>query len=172
MAFLGGIKGYNWHRAFWKAAAEKMGLPIEWRISDHKTDGLDTLESYANYIRRLSETGMCLNFSMRPNLSRVIASRAFETINSGALLIEEQALDLDYYLVAGEHYLEFSSFADLRALGRFVTERRDETQDIRRAGNEFFLSKFSDDKIIGYLDDQLFYRARQGVAKPLLAAAQ
>jgi hypothetical protein len=160
MAFIGGIKGYNWHRAFWKDAAERYELPIDWRLSEHKSDGLETLDSYADYIRRLTEAGSSINFSMRPNLSRVFTNRAFETINSGALLIEEETLDLDYYVVAGEHYLEFSSFSDLRALIRFIAERPEEAEAIRRAGNEYFLSRFNDDKIIGYLDHQLYYRDR------------
>jgi hypothetical protein len=160
MAFIGGIKGYNWHRAFWKDAADRYELPIDWRLSEHTSDGLETLDSYANYIRRLAEAGSSLNLSMRPNLSRVFTSRAFETINSGALLVQEQTFDLDYYVVAGEHYLEFSSFSDLRALIRFIAGRPDEAETIRRAGNEFFLSRFSDDKIIGYLDHQLYYRDR------------
>ncbi|KAF0110737.1 MAG: hypothetical protein FD149_2614 [Rhodospirillaceae bacterium] len=37
MLFRGGIKGYNWHRAFWMAASLGYGLPIEWQLSCPRT---------------------------------------------------------------------------------------------------------------------------------------
>ncbi len=159
LVFMGGVKGYNWHRAFWQAAANRAALPIEWRLSEHKSDGLSTMESYALYVQGLAQTGASLNFSMRPNLSRVIAMRSFETVAAGALLIEEEAPDLDYFLVAGEHYLEFSTFAELGALIRFIAERPDDADAVRRAGNGFFRERYDDDKIVGYIDRAVFYPA-------------
>ena len=157
ISFVGGLMGYNWHRVFWRAAAIAEGLPIDWQLSAHLTDGLPPLDSYALYIDRLAASGCSLNLAMRPDLSRVITDRSFEALLAGALLVQEAASDLDYFLVDGEHYLAFDSFADLRAIAELVKTQPETLQAIRRAGHEFAVSRYADEKLIGYLDALLFH---------------
>jgi hypothetical protein len=157
ISFVGGLMGYNWHRVFWRAAAIRERLPIDWQLSTHVTDGLPPLESHAGYMRRLAASGCSLNLSMRPDLSRVITDRSFETLLAGTLLVQEAAPDLDHFLVAGEHYLAFSSFADLRAVASLVETQPETIRAIRHAGHEFAAARYADEKLIGYLDALLFH---------------
>jgi hypothetical protein len=159
VSFCGGVKGYNWHRAFWLAGADSLKLPIEQRLSSHMTDGLPPLESYAVYMRQLSEAPCSLNLSMRSDQTCIVTGRCFETIFSGSLLLQEATPDMDYYFTAGEHYLEFSTMAELSAIVRFITTNRDEAEEIRRCGNAFARERYSDDMLIGYLDRKLFFPA-------------
>lgn len=157
ISFVGGLMGYNWHRIFWRAAAMDEGLPIDWQLSAHMTDGLPPLESYAQYIDRLAASGCSLNLAMRPDLSRVITDRSFEALLAGTLLVQETAADLDHFFVAGEHYLAFDNLADLRAIAEMVKTQPETLQAIRRAGHEFAVSRYADEKLVGYLDALLFH---------------
>jgi len=158
MSFSGSVKGYNWHRAFWLAAAERFYLPIEQQLSTHTVDGLPVLESYGNYMERLAESTCSLNFSMRPDLSCIVTGRSFETPYAGALQVQEVSPDMEYYFTVGEHYLVFETFADLRSILRFTSERKEEAEEIRRRGADFARTRYSDEKIIGYLDYMLHYQ--------------
>ena len=159
MTFTGAIQAYNWHRVFWRAAALRANLPVEWSVSQHLADGLSALDSHAAYMRRLGASGCSLNLSMRPNMDYIVTGRVFETILSGALLVQELCPDMDYYFISGEHYLEFTTFADLRAIGDFLTANPGAAEEIRCAGNAFARAHYSDDKVIGYLDNHLFQPA-------------
>lgn len=157
ISFCGGVMGYNWHRAFWLAGASSLKLPVERRLSTHMSDGLPALESYANYMRQLAESPCSLNLSMRSDQTCIVTGRCFETIVSGSLLLQEATPDMHYYFTSGEHYLEFSTIAELSAIARFITTNRDEAEEIRRSGNAFARERYSDDKLIGYLDWKLFF---------------
>lgn len=157
ITFAGGVFGYNWHRALWIAGILH-GLPLTLQMSTHTADGIPILESYADYFRRIESSACSVNFSMRSDLSRTVTGRSFETLLGGALLVHEEAPDMDYYFVAGEHYLRFSNVAELRAVAQFITENPEEAEEIRRAGNAFARAQYNDEKLIGYLDKELFYR--------------
>lgn len=157
LSFCGGVKGYNWHRAFWLAAATELGLPVEQRLSSHQSDGLPALESYALYMGQIRNAPCSLNLSMRSDLSCIVTGRCFETILGGSLLVQEATPDMDYYFTAGEHYLSFETVAELVAVVRFLAGHRDEAEEIRRCGNAFARDRYSDDKLVGYLDKRLFF---------------
>lgn len=159
MRFIGSINAFNWHRFFWLSAAAVTDLPLDTQKSQHVADGLSVVESYLGYIRRLADGRCSVNFSMRPNLMPAITGRTFEILASGSLLVQERAPDLDCFLTAGEHYLSFSSVAELRAIADFIRDKPEQAEEIRRAGNAFFRATFSDDKVIGYLDKKLHYAA-------------
>lgn len=156
LTFTGAALGYNWHRVFW-AAGITQGLEIEANLSMHVDDGLPPLESHARYMDRIEKAGISVNFSMRPNMSRVLTARAFESIMAGALLVQEETDEIHAYFIAGEHYLSFDTARDLRAVTRFIRERPQEAEAIRRRGNAFARDRYSDEKIIGYLDKALFH---------------
>lgn len=157
MTFIGSIFAYNWHRWFWMSAAAITGLPLEIQQSNQVADGLPVVESYLRYIRRLADSRCAINFSLRPNLIPAITGRTFEILAGGALLIQEATDDLDRFLIAGEHYLEFSSIADLRAIAEFIKSEPAEAEAIRRAGNAFFRERYNDDRVIGTLERRLYY---------------
>ena len=157
VAFDGTLMGYNWHRAFWWAATQRKGLPVDWHLTRNNDDGLSALDSYAAYMRRLTKAGCVMNLSMRPNLTRIFTGRVFEALVSGSLLVQESSPDVECYLNANEHYLDFTSFAELRAICRLLTERPEEAEAIRQAGYNFARDHYNDDKLISYLDNHLFY---------------
>ncbi len=160
--FAGGITAqYVPHRAFWLAAIEQMGLPIRFRLSTHQEDGLSPLDSFALYMQDLAEATCCLNLSMRFDQSHVVTFRSFEVILSGALLVQEATPEMDHYFVEGEHYLAFSTLAELASVVRFITDHPEEAEAIRRCGNAFAREHYSDEKIIGHLDRRLFFSARE-----------
>ena len=156
MGFIGSIFSYNWHRVFWLAAAKRLDLPVRFELSNHSSDGLSVLDSYRAYIRAVEATGCALNFSMRPDLSKVITGRTFEAILAGALLAQEANPDMDYYFISGEHYLAFSTLPELRAIARFIADCPEEAEDIRKAGNAYARLAYDDATLIGHLDKRLF----------------
>ncbi|MFZ1992054.1 MAG: glycosyltransferase [Alphaproteobacteria bacterium] len=157
LSFVGGVMGYNWHRALWRTASIVNDLPIDWHLSTHQADGLPPLESYRAYMEKLGTSGCSLNLAMRPDLSCVATDRSFEAPLAGALLVQEAADDLDYFFIAGEHYLRFSTFAELRAITELIERQPDAVQAIRAAGHEFAVSRYSDEKLMSYLDAILFH---------------
>jgi len=155
MLFKGSIAGFNWHRAFWLALAASAKLPIDVSVSNFVADGLTATASSHKYVQDLAEATCVLSFSMRPDLSQVCTGRTFETCLSGALLVQEEAANIDYYFVAGEHYLEFRNFAELCAIARFLLERPAEAEDVRRRGHLFARQHYNDARLIGSLDNHL-----------------
>ncbi|MBF0461741.1 MAG: glycosyltransferase family 1 protein [Magnetococcales bacterium] len=155
--FSGGITGgYTPHRAFWWATVEQLGLPVSVRLSSHGEDGLSPLDSFAVYMQGLAAATCCLNFSMRADHSHVVTFRSFEVLFSGALLVQEATAEMDYYFIAGEHYLPFATLAELAAVVRFMTEHPDEAEAIRRCGNAFARERYSDERIIGCLERRVW----------------
>lgn len=159
MLFAGSIQGFNWHRAFWMAAIEQRKLPLTKKISSHAPDGLPALVSYGHYMQGLKEATCCLNLVMRPDHehTRIVTGRTFEVLMSGSLLIQESAPGMGYFFIPGEHYLEFTTIAELHALVDFITENREEAEQIRQRGHQFACDHYSNTKLIGYLDKALFH---------------
>ncbi|MEO5333289.1 MAG: glycosyltransferase [Magnetococcus sp. YQC-5] len=157
MLFSGEVR-YSWIRLFWLLlAVNKLNLPIQQKICTHQDDGLPVLDSYAIYLRGLADATCCINFSMRPDLSYIYNGRCPETLLSGSLLVQETSYNIDYFFVAGEHYLEFSSVSELAAIARFITKYPEAAEEIRRRGNAFACEQFRDEKIIGYIDYLCFF---------------
>lgn len=150
--FVGGIEAYNWSRAVWLAQIRDEGMDISIALSAHQDDGLDTLESFHRYLTRISQYGASINFSLRKDLCRTLTGRTFEVPCANALLVQEQSPDVDCYMVAGRDYLRFETMSDLRNILRFMKERPDEAEDVRRRGHDLFLHTYDDDSIISYFD--------------------
>ncbi|MEO5339182.1 MAG: glycosyltransferase [Magnetococcus sp. MYC-9] len=148
------------NRILWLTTAERIGLPIRKRLSSQYTDdGLPPLESYALYIKSIRDATCILNFSMRafPPPTYYVNGRTFEGILAGALLIQETAPETYHYFIPGEHFLEFATLAELRSIVRFITENRDEAEEVRRRGNAFAREHYNDTALIGYIDKRLYF---------------
>ncbi len=159
MSFQGAFEAYNWHRICWWTAARQRQLPIGWQVSAHTDDGLSALDSYAAYMRRIAAAGISLNFSMRPDLSKIVTGRVWEALVSGALLVTENCADMDRYLISGEHYLGFSTLPELASIARFLVEYPKQAETVRRQGHAFVREHYNDDRIIGCLDRLLHHPA-------------
>ncbi|MBF0460633.1 MAG: glycosyltransferase family 1 protein [Magnetococcales bacterium] len=157
ISLFGSIGLTNWPRIFWLAAIKQMNLPVKREPADQHQDGLPALESYAHYMQRLGESTCSLNLLMRMDHGTTVVGRTFETLYSGALLVQEAAPEMHCHFIAGEHYLEISSVADLAAVVRFMAERPEEAEEIRRCGYVFAHEHYSGEKLIGYLDYRLYF---------------
>ncbi len=157
LTFAGSVMGNNWHRALWLGAIKHEGLPVDPQISSHKADGLSALESYKVYLSRLADAQCSLNFSMRNDLQRIFTSRTIETILSGALLIEEWSPDIGHYFVAGDHYLDFITFGELRSVAQFIESHPDTANAIRKAGADFARERYNDMRIVANIEARLYH---------------
>ncbi|KAF0110736.1 MAG: hypothetical protein FD149_2613 [Rhodospirillaceae bacterium] len=108
-------------------------------------------------MKDMARVGCIVSFSMRPDMVSMAVGRSYEVLNAGSLLVQEASDDMDYYFIAGEHYIEFSTFSDLRAIFRFLETNPEEAEDIRRRGFEFAKQHYSDENIIGNLERVLFF---------------
>jgi len=157
ITFNGGVAAYNWHRALWLAGMRTVHMPIESYMGAFLDDGLTPLESYQAFMRRLADGRCGINFSMRQDMTTMsVTARSFEILAVGSLLVQERAPEMDCYFVEGEHYLGFSSIAELRGIRKFIAEQPQEAERVRRRGYAFLRSRYHDDKIIGYLDRALY----------------
>ncbi|MEO5363477.1 MAG: glycosyltransferase [Magnetococcus sp. DMHC-8] len=164
MLFIGTKMDYlSWFRPFWLLAAERLGLPIEQQAHLFPYDlgvvptGTDSLDCYARHMQWIQDATCCLHFTMKhQDLRCIVTHRSFEALLSGALLVQERAPDMHRFFIPGEHYLEFASLAELSAIARFMTERREEAEEIRRCGSAFAREHYSDDKLLGYLEKFLW----------------
>lgn len=157
--FSGDVR-YSWIRLFWLLiAVDRLGLPIKQKFCTHHDDGLSAMDSYAVYLQGLADATCCINFSMRPDLSTIYSGRCSESILAGSLLLQETSANVDYYFVAGEHYLEFASVSELAAIACFIAENPDAAEEIRRRGHAFAREHYNDEKLIGYLDNCLYFSA-------------
>ena len=158
--FSGSIQGWNWPRAFWLAAMARERIPHrKEQSSSFFTAALPAEENHAFYMRymqRLAEATCCLNLTMRQSQECVVTARCFDIPLSGALLVQEATPDLSRYFVAGKHYLEFTSMADLKGVMRFIANNREEAESIRQRGHAFARERYSDERMIGYLDHLLY----------------
>lgn len=161
LLFSGSVKRWNWPRAFWIAAMQHQGLPFKHENSSTSLMKGLPLQSkhdqFLDYMCRLTEATCCLNFSMRQNQDRIAVGRSFEVPLSGSLLVQEATEDLSCFFSAGEHYLEFATLAELSAIVQFIHHHKPEAEEIRRCGTAFARQHYSEEKIIGYIDKQLFY---------------
>lgn len=162
LTFAGGLHSYNWYRVLWLAHIRRAGIPVEVTISTHGDDGLPPIESTRRYMARLRESGTCLNFSMRGDGSRTLSGRSFEVPLSGALLVQERTPDLEFYLTPWEHYIPFASLGDLAEVARLLAEEPERAEAIRRRGHAFAQERYSDARIVGYLDRFLADLDRSG----------
>jgi hypothetical protein len=156
--FGGGVQYTSWDRAFWAAAIAQAGLPFRIEASDHQEDNRDPLESYRAYMLR-SQTGeAALNFARRFNGIYTLTGRTFETLATGGLLVQERSDDIDLFFTAGRHYLRFETLTDLFDIATLLQQEPDRAEAIRREGAAFFAERYSDEKLIAYLDQFLFHR--------------
>ena len=156
--FSGGVQYTNWDRALWAAAITEAGLPLRIDVSEHQEDHLDALASFRAYMLRSATGEAVLNFARRSNGTHILTSRTFETLATGSLLIQERCDDIDLFFVAGRHYLRFETLTDLFDIAALLKSEPERAEAVRREGAAFLAERYSDAKLIAYLDRFLFHR--------------
>lgn len=157
LSFGGGVQLSNWDRAFWLAALAEAQLPVRTAVSDHAGDKLGALESYRAYMLKAATGDAVLNFSRRLNGLHTLTGRTFETLATGGLLVQERSDDIDPFFVANRHYLRFETLTDLVDICHLLRAEPGRAEDIRRDGAAFFRERYSDERLIAYLDHALFH---------------
>ena len=161
MFFSGSVYAEIWPRALWLFASDHAGIPIKKKVNTFSYENtqykLSPLDDYAAYMRAFNEATCCFSTLMIEKRLRYLNFRSFEVPLSGALLIQEFSPLMHKFFIPGEHYLEFSTIAELSAIVRFITDHREEAEDVRRRGNEFAREHYRDEKIIGQLDHRLYF---------------
>ncbi|MBF0162871.1 MAG: glycosyltransferase family 1 protein [Magnetococcales bacterium] len=169
--FRGSIRHPHWARLFWLAVADRAGLPIAREINQF-LDANDSsrydpspqysrwlLEDYATYIRKYTDATCCLSILTFGNMVRYLTGRSFEVLLSGALLVQEYSPLMHNHFIPGEHYLEFTTIAELTSIMRFINERPEEAEEVRRRGHAFARARYNDERIIGQIDYLLYHQA-------------
>lgn len=154
--FQGAVEWYNFSRAYWLTALAEIGAPVELRLTKHADDGLDPIQSYLRYIEGYFEVDRLLSFSLRPGDARIITGRSFESIFAGACLIQEQTDDMDSYFIPLVHYVPFTTLQDLRDVLATLDAHPGLVQAIAQRGQEFYLARYSDERIASCLEHMLF----------------
>jgi hypothetical protein len=154
--FQGAVETYNSSRAYWIALLDKVGIPVEQRVTTHSNDGLGPIESYRRYLSRFRSAQRLLSFSMRSDGSRIVTGRSFETIFSGGCLIQERADDLDSFFTPGEHYFRFETFDDLRDLLSQLHAAPEKALAVAAQGQAYYLAHYNDRRLVDYLEAALF----------------
>jgi hypothetical protein len=154
-AFHGAVESYNLSRAYWLTMLSDAKLNITQQISVHDSDGLDPIDSYRNYLTGFQNSERLLSFSMRSDGSRIITGRSFETVFSGACLIQERADDLDFYFIPGEHYFRFETIEDLTALLKELEHNPDMARQVAAKGQAYYQYHFADTLLVEKLEARL-----------------
>ena len=147
--FCGGIEEYNFHRYFWILALNLLDEPIPCEVTNHADDRLDVETSLARYVERLSASYAALSFTMRSDGTSIVVGRTFDALRLGQLLVQEYCPDARHYLTPDEHFIEFETLEELRAIRAALRGRTFE--DIRKNGRRIFAERYSDQAILRHL---------------------
>lgn len=124
-------------RPFWLAhalrAAARLGLKIN--VREHqRTSDCPNVAEYAEILRR---SHMVLNFSSRGEGTKIITGRAWQALNSGSLLLEEENDQTKYYFEPFIHYVPFENAAQLERLVEFFYKNPDQAAIIGQSASAF-----------------------------------
>jgi hypothetical protein len=123
------IGSLNRGREFYAKIMEGSGFPGLYLVHDRSSA---KALSVSDYRAHLCRSRMVFNNGTITANQRILTGRAFETIYSGALLLEESGNDLDQLYLPWVHYLPFANVHQLTALAQYVQVR----EDIRQAITE------------------------------------
>jgi hypothetical protein len=138
ICFVGSLEGYG------DVRIEHLDYLRSKNVGVYQTGGMNeqpvSIEEYADILRR---SKISLNFSHGTvGDAHQLKGRVFETLFSGALLMESENSLTKQYLTPGIEYVSFDSKADLLDKVRYYLEHEDERQEIacngyRKATTEY-----------------------------------
>ena len=123
------IGSLNRGREYYAKIMEGSGFPGLYLVHD-RSSGMAL--PVPEYRAQLCRSRMVFNNGTITANQRILTGRVFETIYSGALLLEESGNDIDQLYVPWVHYLPFANVHQLNALAQFIQSR----EDIRQAMTE------------------------------------
>jgi hypothetical protein len=155
-AFQGAVEWYNYARAYWLALLAAAKSPVRRVLTHHRDDGLSPIDSFKIYLSRFQSVDRQISLSMRRDGTRMATGRSFETIFTGACLLQEQTDDMAYFgFEAGRHYLSFTTFDDLMDQLAFGEQNPDAVKTLAARAQAFYLSTYADPFLVGALEARL-----------------
>ncbi|MEO5351700.1 MAG: glycosyltransferase 61 family protein [Magnetococcus sp. XQGC-1] len=164
LLFIGAETHYS---RLWMAAAEHLHLPIQNDLSS-RLGKLPVRDRQSLLRQALTQESCHLHLATHPSQSDPLPALCFESIRSGALLVAEYSPNMHHYFLPGEHYLEFTTLAELSGITRFITENRAAADEIRRNGARFAHQQYSDTQWIASLDALLYFSETEKNTAPHL----
>ncbi|MDB5410646.1 MAG: hypothetical protein JWL84_5558 [Rhodospirillales bacterium] len=146
---------YAYLRPFWLMKAEKAADRLRMRHNirpHHRSSDCPSIAEYATILRR---SRMVLNFSSRDGRSRPITGRAWQTMQCGTLLLQEESPATAHYFVPFVHYIPFDNVRELQHFMEFFKKNDDYARRICDNAAAFSRQYYSEaaiwGRIVGHL---------------------
>jgi hypothetical protein len=128
-AIAGRINWTNEARLVWWSEIAAAGLPVDLHPTIYGHE-----RSAAEYADLLGRYAVSINVTARTNDVGIVTGRTIEALLHDTLLLEQQSTDTAYFLRPFEHYVPFTTLAELTARLRRVLEDAPLRERITRAG--------------------------------------
>ncbi len=146
-AFVGGVFDYNFPRAIWLTLVRERKLPCEIFLTNHTASGCPAGRSVEEYGSFMSRIKISVDFSSRNESQKIMTGRAWESILSKCLLLEEDNDEIRRFFVPFVHYVPFRNLEELEGYLDFFLRHEDVRQQIVERAFLWYEQRFSMDKI-------------------------
>ena len=111
---------------------------------------------FDEFARILRHSRIAMNFSSRVltgknSTTRILTGRAWQAIAAGCLLFEEENEPIKTFFTPFVHYVPFANVAQLKAFLLFFTSHEDYRKRIADAGNDWYNTWYSNERIWSYI---------------------
>lgn len=146
-AFVGSLYRYNYPRGLWLALIKSRAIACDLFLSKHTTGDSKagaTAQEYAAFMSRLK---ISVNFSARTTSRKILTGRAWESILSKSLLLEEENEEITRFFVPFVHYIPFRNIGELGAYVSFFQRNEAARRTIAERAFGWFQRCFSKERI-------------------------
>jgi hypothetical protein len=150
-AFVGGLYRYNFPRGLWLALIKSRGVPCQLFLSRHTAADSKAGASAEEYAAFMSRLRISVNFSARTASRKIMTGRAWESILSKSLLLEEDNAEITRFFVPFVHYIPFGNIEELSAYVSFFQRKEDARRSIAERAFTWFQRCYSKERIWGDL---------------------
>lgn len=130
-SFVGSLNWTTPSRLAWCAEIANADLPVDIHLSTAHA------RSAAEYVELIGDYAIGVNFTARSNDTRILTQRTTEIPCFGSLLLEEDSADTPYFMRPFDHYVPFTTLAELRARLRQLIEEPELRGRITRSGTSW-----------------------------------
>ncbi|MBI4663442.1 MAG: glycosyltransferase [Verrucomicrobia bacterium] len=146
-AFVGSLFDYNCPRGIWLSLIRLQNIPCQLVLSTHTTSGSKAGVTPAEYAAFMSRLRMSVNFSARTTDRKIMTGRAWESIISKSLLLEEDNEEIKRFFVPFVHYVPFRNIHELQTYIRFFDRNETPRRAIAERAFDWFREVFSKERI-------------------------
>lgn len=146
-AFVGSLYRYNFPRGLWLALIKSRDIPCQLVLSRHTTGDSKAGASAQDYAAFMSRLRISVNFSARTASRKIMTGRAWESILSQSLLLEEDNEEITRFFAPFVHYVPFRTIDELSAYVSFFQRNEAERRSIAERAFAWFQRCYSKDRI-------------------------